>query len=149
VSILARFLATIRLDLASFASYPEAKGDAMLLDDIIELATDDKQPITVLLRKCLILASQLKNELLKTWANKELNGYMDNDDDDDDLPEYRITPAQAVGFFNGPFGAQWNNMPIPPAILEEKHKQFATEVRLTQAISAYEDLGAGPPLRPL
>ena len=47
----------------------------MLLDDIIELATDDKQPITVLLRKCLILASQLKNERLKAWANKELNGY--------------------------------------------------------------------------
>jgi hypothetical protein len=110
----------------------------MLLDDIIELATDDKQPITVLLRKCLILASQLKNERLKAWANKELNGYTDNDDAQ--LPEYRITPAQAVGFFNGPFGAQWNNMPIPPAVLEDKHKEFATEVRLTQAISAYEDL---------
>jgi hypothetical protein len=113
------------------------KEIGMLLDDIIELATDDKQPITVLLRKCLILASQIKNERLKVWANKELNGYGDNDAD---LPDYRITPAQAVGFFNGPWGAQWNNVPIPPAVLEDKHKQFAMEVRLTQAISAYEDL---------
>jgi len=110
----------------------------MLLDDIIDLATDNKQSITVLLRKCLILASQLKNERLKAWANKELNGY--GDDYDAGLPDYRITPAQAVGFLNGPFGAQWNNWPIPPAILEEKHRTFATEVRLAQAISAYEDL---------
>lgn len=57
----------------------------MLLDDIIDLATDDKQSIAVLLRKCIILASQLKNERLKVWANKELNGY----DPDDSLPPYR------------------------------------------------------------
>jgi len=110
----------------------------MLLNDIIELATDDKQPITVLLRKCLILSSQLRNARLKAWANRELNGY--GDKDDADLPDYRVVPAQAVGFFNGPFGAQWSNVPIPPAILEEKHKEFAIEVHLTQAISAYEDL---------
>jgi predicted transcriptional regulator len=109
----------------------------VLLDEIIELATDDKQSISVLLRKCLILASQLKNDRLKVWANKELNGY---GDDNEQLPDYRITPAQAVGFFNGPYGAQWNNFPIPPAVLEEKHKRFAMEVRLTQAISAYDDL---------
>lgn len=56
----------------------------MPLDDIIDLATDNRQPITVLLRKCLILASQLKSERLKVWTNKELNGY----DPDDSLPPY-------------------------------------------------------------
>jgi hypothetical protein len=46
----------------------------MLLDDTIALATDDKQPIAVLLRKCIILGHRLKNDQLKIWANKELNG---------------------------------------------------------------------------
>jgi transposase InsO family protein len=52
------------------------------------LATDDKQSITILLRKCLILAGQLKNERLKTWVNQELNGY----DSPETVPEYRKMP---------------------------------------------------------
>jgi hypothetical protein len=74
----------------------------MLLDDIIDLATDNKQPITVLLRKCIILASQLKNERLKVWANKELNGY----DANDDLPPYRVLTTLARGNFSGYGGRQ-------------------------------------------
>ena len=46
-----------------------------LLDDIINLAVDGKQPLPDILRKCLLLAYELKNERLKTWANQELNGY--------------------------------------------------------------------------
>ncbi len=108
----------------------------MLLDDIIALATDNKQSIAVLLRKCLILAHQLKNERLKKWATLELNGYSS----DHTLPDYRVTSAQAKGHFSGPFGSGWNNYPIPPAVLEKEHRKFALEVHLNQAISAYEDL---------
>lgn len=108
----------------------------MLLDDIIDLAADNQQSITVLLRKCLVLASQLKNERLKSWANQELNGYSS----EEDLPNYRVTPAQAKGHFSGPFGSGWNYFPIPPAVLEEKHQRFALRVALVQAISAYEDI---------
>jgi hypothetical protein len=49
----------------------------MLLDEIIDLAVDSKQPVTALLRKCIVLAHQLKNERLRKWANEELNGYGD------------------------------------------------------------------------
>ena len=109
----------------------------MLLDEIIELASgDDKQSISVLLRKCLILASELKNERLKVWANSELNGYSS----DENLPDYRITPAQAKGHFSGPFGSGWNYLPIPPAVLEKEHQKFALRIPLLQAISAYEDI---------
>ena len=46
-----------------------------LLDEIIDIAVDNKQPITTLLRKCIVLAHQL-NERLKVWSkNGELNGY--------------------------------------------------------------------------
>lgn len=44
----------------------------MLLDEIINLAVDDKQPITTLLRKCIVFAHQLRNERLRKWANEEL-----------------------------------------------------------------------------
>jgi len=64
----------------------------MLIDEIVDLAAGVKQPIGVLLRKCLILAYQTGNENLKSWAAKELNGYAD----DDIVPEYRVTPAQAT-----------------------------------------------------
>ena len=90
----------------------------MLLDDIINLAADDKQSITVLLRKCLILASQLKNERLRTWANKELNGY----DPEDTLPSYRVLKTIAKGDFSGSFGRQLRNWQIPAAVLEERHR---------------------------
>ena len=58
----------------------------MLLDDIINLAVDNKQPITNLLRKCVVLAHQIQNERLKIWATKELNGY----DPGDEIPTYRV-----------------------------------------------------------
>ena len=46
-----------------------------LLDEIIEDAVNDKVNLSVLLRKCLVLAHQLKNDKLKAWAEYELNGY--------------------------------------------------------------------------
>lgn len=46
----------------------------MLLDEIIEFAVDDKKPLTVMLRKCILLAAHLKNERLKVWASQELGG---------------------------------------------------------------------------
>jgi len=107
-----------------------------LLDEIIELATDNKQPLTVVLRKCLVLAHHLKNERLKAWANQELNGY----DSTDRLPEYRIVGAHATGDFSGRFQSGLRNWTIPPAVLEEKHKDFAQQVYLAQAISVYEDI---------
>jgi hypothetical protein len=45
-----------------------------LIDEIIELAVDDRTSLSVLLRKCLVLSHRLKNERLKAWAEKELDG---------------------------------------------------------------------------
>lgn len=108
----------------------------MLLDDIINLATDNRQSVAVLLRKCLILAHQLKNERLKQWANAELNGY----DSLDDMPEYRKVPAQAKGNFVGGWGAYHGNRNIPPAVMEKEHRWAAESVILGQPVSAYEGL---------
>ena len=62
-----------------------------LLQDIIDIAIDTEQSLSVLLRKCLLLAYQLDNHRLKSWANQELNGY----DAAKKLPDYRIVHVGA------------------------------------------------------
>ena len=108
----------------------------MLLDEIIELAVDNEHPLTVLLRKCLLLAHQLGNEQLKAWANQELSGYKSADR----MPEYRIAKVGAHGNFSGPFGSGATNWPIPPVALNEKHRAFAEKVFLFESVSSYEHM---------
>lgn len=107
-----------------------------LLDDIIKLGPDGKQPLPDLLRKCLILGHELKNQLLTDWANQELNGY----ESSENLPAYRVMPAPARGNFLGPFQVQQNRALIPSVALEEKHREFGETVYLTQSVSAYADI---------
>lgn len=106
----------------------------MLLDDIIELATDDKRSIGVLLRKCVVLAFQLKNEQLKAWANQELNGYPSIEN----LPKYRILPAAATGLFVGPGWARFQQG-IPSFKLEKQHQECAEKVYIAQSVGTLED----------
>jgi hypothetical protein len=107
-----------------------------LLDDIIHLAINGGQPLPDILRKCLLLGHELKNQQLKDWANQELNGYKSGKD----VPEYRIIPALARGNFLGRFNAQYNRHIIPSIVLEEKHRDFAEQVYLTQSVTAYADI---------
>src|SRR3982074_3741084 len=81
----------------------------MLLDKIVELATDNQQPLTVLLRQCIVLAYEVKNEQLKEWANHELNGYSDQTK----VPEYRTVRAGATGTFNAGYMFPTIKRPIP------------------------------------
>ena len=67
-----------------------------LVNEIIELASDGKQPLAKVLRKCLILAFDLKNDELKYWTEKELNGF----DKDDELPPYRSVTLHSKGNFS-------------------------------------------------
>jgi hypothetical protein len=108
----------------------------MLLDEIIELATDDKRSLAVLLRNCIVLGSKLKNDRLRTWANQELNGYQSKEN----LPEYRIANVGARGHFNGRFGAALKNYLIPPVSLEERHRELAETVYLLESVSSYEHM---------
>jgi hypothetical protein len=105
-----------------------------LLDDVIEYAVDNKQPVAVLLRKCLVLAYQLKNESLKSWVEKELDGY----NEDEEVPAYRRINAPAKETFLGGWGAALYEQPLPPAVLEEAHRHFALTATLTQPIAAYD-----------
>jgi hypothetical protein len=93
----------------------------VLLDKIIELATDSDQSLSVLLRQCIVLAYELKSDSLKAWANQELKGY----GDPDKVPEYRIVSAGALGRFRAGYMFPEITRPLPATLLEEKHQRFA------------------------
>jgi hypothetical protein len=108
----------------------------VLLDKIIELATDTDKPLSFLLRQCVVLAYELKNEPLKAWANQELDGYRDIDK----LPEYRVIYAGATGLFSAGYNFPPIERSIPAFLLDEKHRWAATEARLSEPISSYESI---------
>lgn len=105
-----------------------------LLDDIIKAITETDEKTSSILRKCLVLSYNLKNDTLKSWVAKELNGY---DRDDADLPDYRRVGAPARGVFIGAF-QQINDQPIPSGVLKQEHRHFAETALLTQPVVAYE-----------
>jgi hypothetical protein len=46
-----------------------------LLDEIIKAITETDEKTSSILRKALVLSYRLKNDALKSWVSKELNGY--------------------------------------------------------------------------
>lgn len=105
-----------------------------LINEIIDLASNDHSSLSGLLRKLLVLAHQLKNQRLKDWVTAELNGYSNGES----LPEYRVTRGIAKGNFRGGFGSSISGQIIPPAGLEKQHRRFAETVELTQPIASYD-----------
>lgn len=114
------------------------KAMSILLDDIIHLAEDDQNPLPNLLRKCLRLASDLKIERLKMWANQELNGY--EGCKYEEIPKYRIVQAHAYGSFAGPLRSWSNKHIIIPAVMDKDHQHYAETVHIIQSVSALNDL---------
>lgn len=105
-----------------------------LLKEIIDSVTAEEEPISKTLRRCLVLAYKLQNDRLKAWVEAELNGYPDQGD----LPDYRQARGTAKGLFLGPMQAELRNQPLPPAIMKPEHRHWATDIRLTQPIAAYD-----------
>jgi hypothetical protein len=112
-----------------------------LVDEIIDMASDAKQPLANVLRKCLILAFDLKNETLKQWTEKELNGF----DRADEIPDYRKVALHSIGNFQGPAGGWIPNRPLPLGVLEKKHRDSLVVSRFVQPIATYDTAGRSGP----
>ncbi len=105
-----------------------------LLNEIIDLSTSMDTPISVVLRKLLVLSYDLKNERLTTWVTAELDGYPLASN----VPDYRIVKAGARGTFTGAFGSGVKNQPLPAMILDEEFRHWATEVRIGSGMAEIE-----------
>jgi len=105
-----------------------------LVSEIIDLASDGSKQVADVLRKCLVLSFDLKNEALKVWVEKELTGF----DKDDELPQYRKVMLHSTGNFSGPAGGWIPQRPLPLGVLEKKDRDFLMPTRLSQPIAAYD-----------
>jgi AbiTii len=121
-----------------------------LLDDIIELAASDKEPIGNLLRKCLILESQIKNEQFRAWLNLELDSY--DRDKPDEFPSYRVFNCVNRGDFLG-MTVRMSDQPISLHVMDERDRKMLEKVDLHQPAASYEgrknkDVDAALPWNP-
>ena len=108
-----------------------------LVDEIIDGAVDGRTPLADVLRKCLVLSFQLKNDRLKEWVEKELNGY----GREDTLPEYRDLQLHSKGHFLGAAGASISNLPLPLAVLDQKHQAYMRTAKCKAPIASYDTGG--------
>lgn len=116
-----------------------------IVNDLVYAAQDENSKLADVLRKCLVVATKLKNEHLKAWVLAELNGYAEIDS----LPEYRVLNIRAKGVFFGAFQYQLNNQPLPSSILEESHRHWATTAYLKSGIAGYEGFVGKPDTKTL
>lgn len=70
-----------------------------LINDIINTIVKRDCNLENVLLKTNILAFHLKNETLKTWVDKEMNGYQE----EDNIPLYRIVSSELKGHVNNGF----------------------------------------------
>jgi hypothetical protein len=104
-----------------------------LLDDIIDFAANDKEPIGNVLRKCLILESEFPNDAFRAWLDRELDGY----DKDNELPSYRLIPSRSLGMFTG-VSSNINSQPLNIAVMTPDDRKIVEDLKLFQPASSYE-----------
>jgi hypothetical protein len=103
-----------------------------LLREIQAAALDSTVDLADLLRKCKVLAARLKHVEFGEWVSRELNGY----EDEKNLPSYRTIQVNSIGHFQGGWGAAIRNAPIPPMVLPEAVRHFASSQSFLEPVSA-------------
>ena len=103
---------------------------------IIELI-DDLVPLNKSLTRLLVLAKDVDNKALYSWASKELKGY---DKDIDSLPDYRI--CQSVDFMYSGFNknVQVTKVPLPKSWFPEEILSKISTAYLYEGIKTIEEL---------
>jgi hypothetical protein len=113
------------------------------IHEIRDAAVDGSSDLATLLRKCRVLASEIKNKPLAEWARSELDGYPQNAD----LPEYRVVRNMVhLGNFLGIAGSGLKNVPLEisrlPVPLREQFsiRELRQGVQeLKQLVESYAD----------
>ena len=102
-----------------------------LLREIQAAAIDSGVDVTVLLRKCKVLAARLSYTSFKQWLGFELDGYPDAES----LPPYRKLIVQSQGDFSGAYRSGLKNAPIPPSCLPEAFREGISTAYFMEPIS--------------
>ncbi len=100
-----------------------------LVQELQREAIGSTVPVSELLRKALVVARKLGVQELSSWVEKELKGYVK----DDDLPSHRVLRGQLKA--ENPFHG-W----IPVEILDFASFDWLTTARLKQPIGELESM---------
>ncbi len=107
-----------------------------LLRDIQQSVVESTTDLPSILRKCRIFAARLMNQEFINWVQSELDGY----NPDEELPDYRVISCNSYGNFSGPYGSGLTNVPIPILSIPEEYRDYVSEVRFRQGISALNSM---------
>ncbi len=106
-----------------------------LLDDIIDLLSDESGSLTAALLKTKVLMHTLGHAELAEWVNDELAGYpMDKP-----LPPYRIVGGRVVGHIQSMTMIQ-ASVNLPTMHLPKKLKDWLENHELREAMSVLEEM---------
>jgi hypothetical protein len=92
-------------------------------------------PLSDLLRAAMVLAFRLKNQELKDWVDRELNGYPDGST----VPDYRVLPTAAFGTFTNGFQAI-QNVAIPLNVFPDDTREQFRFLVMGQGIRELESM---------
>lgn len=109
-----------------------------LLDEIVELLSSQETSLTEALLKTKVLLHKIGHKELVDWVNYELNGYPDKEQ----LPEYRILPAQVLGNISN-MAYRYSSHPIPIGHLTKEQRELYTNARMNQSLAVLEKMTTG------
>jgi len=107
-----------------------------LLREIENAATSAETSLSVVLRKCKILAARLDHAPLSQWVDWELSGYPSIEV----LPPYRVHNAEVQGDFSGYFQSWMKNVSLPRTLIPEEHRDWLFTNHFTEGAAHYEAL---------
>ncbi len=106
-----------------------------LLDDIIDLLSDEKGSLTAALLKTKVLMHTLGHAELAEWVNDELSGYPK----DKPVPPYRIVGGRVAGNIQNMVMIQ-ANVNLPTLHLPKKLRDWLENHELREAMSVLEEM---------
>jgi hypothetical protein len=107
-----------------------------LLREIQEAAISADIELTVVLRKCKVLAVRIGSDELKSWVDSELSGYKDVES----LPSYRIINVTSKGHFSGAFNSGLKNADIPLSCIPKEYRESLSKSNMMEPIASLESL---------
>lgn len=111
----------------------------MLIDDIIQLLSNEQSSLTEALLKTKLLLRQVQRKDLVAWVNHELTGYPEAAD----LPDYRILESRVMGDLMAP-GWTANNQAIPIMHLENDYREKLEKAEMRESLTLVQELATKP-----
>jgi hypothetical protein len=106
-----------------------------LLDEIVDLLTDENASLTVALLKTKVLLHKIDQKELVGWVNDEINGY----DDVASIPAYRRLKARVLGNIASRAGRH-TNYTLPLMHLEAHVRNFLQEAPMGHSLGVLETI---------